>query len=371
MSTHGKFLSVFIALALAIPGAVQAQIGQFYPIDEKETDRSESVLTINAAPTEQEASLKFWTAEARAAAQPLDFATEQLGPTESMAGDGEVGSKGSAGYVLGGEPKAGANEAAQMEYPEEWAKLLEMETGLKSLETPEGTPAIYTSYLVNFYTQMHRYYPYYAIGKLYFTTSTGGSAYCTASVISPNNILVTAAHCVYDTSVNRWHTNWSFVPADRAGVAPYGSFPWASATVLNNWMGAGGTRYDVALIKLGNNSVGNPVSNYTGWLGRVWNYSYVRHLHAFGYPSNLNSGRYTYTCGAETFSESTDVLGMGCNMTYGSSGGPWIMSLQPYATGANNYVNAVVSGGTPGTNTFYGPRFSSNNIVPLCNAAGC
>ena len=57
---------------------------------------------------------------------------------------------------------------------------------------------------------------------------------------------------------------------------------------------------------------------------------------------------------------------MGCNMTFGSSGGPWIRNFTPQVSGAVNHVNSVVSGGTPGTNTFYGARFSSGNIVPLC-----
>ena len=92
-------------------------------------------------------------------------------------------------------------------------------------------------------------------------------------MISPNNIIVTAAHCLYDTENNSWMDGWTFVPADRAGAAPYGTFPWTSARVLNNWINASGTdrRYDIAVIALGNNSAGRPVTFYSGWLGRSWN----------------------------------------------------------------------------------------------------
>ena len=66
---------------------------------------------------------------------------------------------------------------------------------------------------------------------------------------------------------------------------------------------------------------------------------------------------------------------MGCNMTYGSSGGPWLRVYRPHESGANNYVNAVVSGYDACTGTFgqsfNGPRFTTDNIVPLCNAQGC
>jgi hypothetical protein len=131
-------------------------------------------------------------------------------------------------------------------------------------------------------------------------------------------------------------------------------------------------RYDVAVISLDKNSAGKKVTDYTGYLGRSWNYGYTQHHHAMGYPSNLTDGtKYTYTCAAESFSAGTDVLGMGCNMTYGSSGGPWSRWFMPYRGGANNYVNSVVSGGDPEVKTFYGARFSSSNIVPLCNDEGC
>jgi hypothetical protein len=62
-------------------------------------------------------------------------------------------------------------------------------------------------------------------------------------------------------------------------------------------------------------------------------------------------------------------------MTYGSSGGPWVQTFKRYTSGAMNYVNSVVSGYDSCTGTFgksfNGARFTSNNIVPLCTAAGC
>ncbi len=180
---------------------------------------------------------------------------------------------------------------------------------------------------MNFFAQMRTDFPYSAIGKLYIT----GEGYCTASVISPNNIIVTAAHCVYDTVANKWFTGWIFVPADNNGAAPYGAFPWVSARILTAWKNASGAvrRYDIALITMDKNSNGDSLSSSVGWLGRSWNFSYIQHMHAFGYPSNIDS-RYTRACAAESFSGGTDVLGMGCDMTYGSSGGPWIRVFTPY-----------------------------------------
>src|SRR5215472_1412128 len=68
-----------------------------------------------------------------------------------------------------------------------------------------------------------------AIGKLFLN---GG--FCSASVISGKNIIVTAAHCCWDRTKNTWIGGWSFAPAYNNGNAPYGVFNWAQARVLNS-----------------------------------------------------------------------------------------------------------------------------------------
>lgn len=211
-----------------------------------------------------------------------------------------------------------------------------------------------------------------AIGKLFTNSGT-----CSASVISGNNIIVTAAHCCWDRSKKGWIGGWSFTPAYNNGNAPYGTFNWAQARVLNSWINNGDIASDVCLIALQNDSAGHGVTYYTGWLGRSWNYGSALSQHALGYPGNIGSGNTLQLCTSESFSPSsscggTGVLNTGCSMTYGSSGGPWI---RDYRSG--NHVDSVVHGydstsctGTFGQ-TFDGARFTSNNIVTLCSAQGC
>jgi V8-like Glu-specific endopeptidase len=201
-------------------------------------------------------------------------------------------------------------------------------------------------------------------------------------VISPNNVIVTAAHCCYDRGTRTWNRNWAFVPAMRENGTtstqrPYGTYPWTAARVLPAWISSGGRQNDVCVINLGSNASGQTVSSQVGWLGRSWNQSIIQHHFAFGYPSNISSGLYKYECSAESYANcgSSLVHGMGCNMTFGSSGGPWVRVFKRYTSGAMNYVNSVVSGvdsctGTVGA-SFNGARFTSNNIVPLCTQAGC
>ena len=94
---------------------------------------------------------------------------------------------------------------------------------------------------------------------------------------------------------------------------------------------------------------------------------YQQHLFAVGHPSNLESGVYSYLCAAEGhYGSYTDYISIGCNMTYGPSGGPWIYKFHPYRSWSYDYADSVVSGGTPGTNVFTGPRFSDDNIGSPC-----
>lgn len=352
-------VAALTAEAHSLPSAAVAQ-----PVAVAAAQPSGGTTVLRATPSQRARAATAWTLEARRAAKPLAFPGDAVASPQTAAQP-----SGRAGSVPGRTPAAESDRLAKAQFPQEWAAASSRPSAAADADADFGTAGVFTSYLANFYSTMWRDYPYRATGKLYIT----GGGYCSASVISPNNIIVTAAHCVYDTVNNRFLNGWTFVPADRAGAAPYGSFPWTSARVLNNWINASGTdrRYDVAVITLGNNSAGQPVTFYSGWLGRSWDQSSTQHHHAIGYPSNLNSGLYTYVCAAESFSGGADVLGMGCNMTFGSSGGPWIRAFAPHVSGAVNQANSVVSGGTPGTNTFYGARFSSNNIVPLCNAQGC
>jgi hypothetical protein len=99
-------------------------------------------------------------------------------------------------------------------------------------------------------------------------------------------------------------------------------------------------------------------------------------MHSLGYPGNIGGANNLELCTSDSFLQNSlcgsGVLNMGCSMTFGSSGGPWIIN---YRTA--NWVNSVVHGyvnqfctGTFGA-TFDGAMFTSNNIVALCNAQGC
>jgi V8-like Glu-specific endopeptidase len=210
-----------------------------------------------------------------------------------------------------------------------------------------------------------------AIGKLFTNSGT-----CSASVVSGKNIIVTAAHCCWDRSNKNWIGGWSFAPGYDNGKAPYGVFNWADARVPNSWINNGDIPSDVCVIRLQNDAAGHPVTYYIGWLGRSWNYPPSQPMHAFGYPGNIGGANSLESCAAQSSAQPSNcgsgVLNMACNMTFGSSGGPWIRDY-----GSGNHVDSTVHGyinetctGTFGR-VFDGPQFNSNNIVLLCNDEGC
>ena len=209
------------------------------------------------------------------------------------------------------------------------------------------------------------------IGKLFMNEGT-----CSASVVSGKNVIVTAAHCCWDRTSKGWTGGWSFAPGYEDGKAPYGVFNWEDARVPNSWINNGDIASDVCLIRLKDDAAGHPVTYYTGWLGRAWNFPAAQHMRAFGYPGNIGNANSQESCTGESSAQSSscgsDVLNMACKMTYGSSGGPWIKDY-----GAGDHVDSTVHGyvsqsctGTFG-DAFDGPRFTSNNIAMLCTAEGC
>lgn len=334
-------------------------------------------LTISITPSDEEYSNadEFWTPERLSEVEPLPW-YEGEGEESQEFKEEEEEQMGAAGSVPGGLP--GNERKDQSSYELEEGFSYELEEGfLVEADSSDfvdfGTQDVYDDGNVHKKKKLQKQYPWRAIGKLVFTTPGGSSASCTASLISPNNIIVTAAHCVYDRGAGKWMNNWRFYPAYRKGGAPYGSFAWTSARVLTAWINSGGRKNDVAVISL----AGDPVSA-TGWLGRSWNYGIVQHHHSFGYPGNIGKGEFLIQCTSETYRNCGDgkVFATGCSMTYGSSGGPWIRKFEHFRSGAMNYVNSVVSGydgtctGTFGQ-SYNGARFTGQNIVPLCNDEGC
>ncbi len=315
----------------------------------------------------------------RAAVRPL---AAPVYPLPALAAEEATAFTGEPGWSPGGLPAQEADAVARATNGEEWARIEAAERAQAESTAEELGPALnpfaeygtantFASFRTNAYGKMWTTYPYRAVGKLLVYDDGVYAGYCSASVIGPKNMVVTAAHCVYDRAGTGWYDAYEFIPAYRDGAAPFGTWIANNAQISLSYRDTGAAGQNVALVSLDYKHIDGawrPVSYYTGWLGRVWDYDETQVFFAMGYPQGMDGGKYSYTCAAESFpSGETDLMGLGCNMEDGAYGGPWIYKFHPYRGWYYNYVGGV--GVNASESTMDGVRFSSANIVRLCAAA--
>jgi V8-like Glu-specific endopeptidase len=387
-----SFITIIaLVLSFGLTFSVQAQSTDPGGVDDPGAvkDQAAGVVVKEISAKDQAAALKAWTRKAIAAAQPLEIDVVQgaaEAPALEEAALMETANAEPAGFAPSGGAAANATAIAQRVYARDWAALSKADTAEMTADATAdemvGTSQVYDSFYLNYYVPLQTIYPHRWVGRLSFRTPSGTS-YCSATAIS-NNIMLTAAHCVYDSTANVWYSGWVFSPAYRNGATPYGSYPATRCWVLTAWVNLVGayaintwTRHDVAVCKMGPNSAGQGLNNMVGWMGRQWNVlTYVRHFFNLGYPfrdytlTNLPyPGQYLLGCAAESFAQTTDTYGMGCNWGPGISGGPWVINYKPAVV--SGWANSVNSGLFVNTANLYGARFMSYNIGLLCTAAVC
>jgi V8-like Glu-specific endopeptidase len=187
------------------------------------------------------------------------------------------------------------------------------------------------------------YFPYSAIGKLFYTE--GATSYVCSAALIKRGLIVTAAHCAAKFGTNTFYKGWTFAPGYSNGVAPYGTWTVAQARVLTSYLNGSDfcSQYgvtcqdDVAVMAL-NTQNGRFAGTSTGYLG----YAYgglgftgdATHVTQLGYPVDLDGGVYMERNDAQgtvSLSYANNTL-IGSLMNGGSSGGPWIVNFgQPPA----------------------------------------
>lgn len=171
-------------------------------------------------------------------------------------------------------------------------------------------------------------------GKVFFTIPGRGNFVCSGTVVrSPGrNVVVTAGHCVFDDAVDRFATNWLFVPGLRDGERPFGE--WVAhrlATTSQFRAGGGGNeRFDVGVGVVLRNGNGRGVQDRVGARRIAFNQPRDQLYRAFGYPAvSPFNGRRPYRCNSpyegddQSFPQPRPMR-IDCDMTGGSSGGGWV-----------------------------------------------
>ncbi|MFE0461785.1 trypsin-like serine peptidase [Kitasatospora sp. NPDC058965] len=180
-----------------------------------------------------------------------------------------------------------------------------------------------------------------------FTNDSSGDHFCTASVVDSagQNLIVTAAHCVYDPGVGQ-RNDLVFVPGYRSGDAPNGVWPLAAITVDQSWAGSGNPDLDVAFAVVQPQN-GKQVQQVLGANKLGVNRGYQLPVKLTGYPSSADT---PITCVNTTSEQSSTQLRIDCpDYTGGTSGSPWVTGFDPATR--TGVVVGVIGGYQEGGNT--------------------
>ncbi|NYD79022.1 trypsin-like serine peptidase [Arthrobacter cupressi] len=197
------------------------------------------------------------------------------------------------------------------------------------------------------------------IGKVFFTL--GGANYvCSGnSVTSANESTVsTAGHCLNE-GPGAFATNFVFVPAYLNGAAPYGKWTARALYTTTQWSSGGDIQYDTGFAVVSPLN-GQTLADTVGASGVEFNAARGLTYKAFGYPAaSPFDGQSLKACSGtavnDTINPGGTTQGIPCDMTGGSSGGPWFIG-----TGSGGYQNSINSYGYGSrSTTMYGPYWGS------------
>ncbi|MDJ0457119.1 hypothetical protein PUN71_007915 [Arthrobacter sp. NQ7] len=196
------------------------------------------------------------------------------------------------------------------------------------------------------------------IGKVFFTL--GGTNYvCSGNAVSSVNgsTVSTAGHCVNE-GPGAYATNFVFVPAYDNGAAPYGKWTARSLYAPSQWVANGDMTYDTGFAVVAPLN-GKYLTSVVGGSGVAFNQGYGLTYKSFGYPAAAPfDGKTLWSCTGTATKDPNNpqfgTQGIPCDMTGGSSGGPWFIG-----TSSEGVQNSINSYGYNGSAVMYGPYWGS------------
>lgn len=196
-------------------------------------------------------------------------------------------------------------------------------------------------------------------GRVFFTMGDRNASCSGNAVTSANgSTVLTAGHCVKYQGA--WHTNWTFVPGYHDGQRPYGTWTAKSISSTPQWVASEDMNYDVGAAVV-NPLNGQNLTDVVGGQGVAFNQAYNQSMYTFGFPAaDPYDGEKFIYCSGSTIKDFllTADHGMSCDMTGGSSGGPWFYNFnEATGTGLQGSVNSFGYTFLPGY--MFGPYFGA------------
>ena len=192
-------------------------------------------------------------------------------------------------------------------------------------------------------------YPLSTVGKVFFTTSSGQNSMCSGTAVTSSNhsVVDTAGHCLY--MYGGWSRNVIFCPLYDNGITPYDCWAARDLEVPSDWINAKPNDYhhDFGIAIVAPNNQGN-LTDVVGGIGWAYNQPVNQPFYAYGYPAAYPfDGQTRQSCenASGTLQQHGDgnVISIPCNMTGGSSGGPWFIKVNGtwYLNGHNDFINRL------------------------------
>ena len=315
--------------------------------------------------SEADKAIKYWTKERMKNAKPM--LPDRSSGTQH-APNGPLGPDGPAKKIDGSIPSG--LQKAPIVQPQSAPQTAATSTQTQSTTTTSAAicgvgycSALYYSYPFP-YTRVavpgsyYTSYPYSTMGRVFFQAwdpqnQRWYDSYCSGTVVGAENksTVWTAGHCVRQAgsggTLGPKVRNWAFAPAYQNGNTPRGVWAAKYTNTTGNWAYYGSWGDDAGAVVVYPSSNGTRLQNYVGSLGLTWNQPVRQNWRAFGYPAydrrapSMNfTGMYNYVCTAPTAALTNyNAMGIGCDMTGGSSGGAWTIGL----SSSGGWVNSVNS----------------------------
>lgn len=195
-------------------------------------------------------------------------------------------------------------------------------------------------------------YPLSTVGKIFFSDSSGLNYVCsgTAVISSNQSVVDTAGHCLY------WQRNWTrnviFCPLYDHGTTPFGCWAARALEVPSDWIDArpNDLHHDFGMAIVAPNA-GKKLTDVVGGVGWAYNQTPEQTFYAYGYPAaSPFDGQSRQSCdpaaGKSWQHGGGTVVSIPCNMTGGSSGGPWFVQIDGswYLNGHNDFTSSLQYG---------------------------
>jgi V8-like Glu-specific endopeptidase len=332
--TVGILLLTVIVLGLSGKSWAASQVGR---ATGSTSESRGGNISNRATETLSGPSAHSWTKESMLAAQPYPLEILPNEPAVSL----ELAKPSVAPVIIPGSPPEVGQQTTT--FSEETLALSQATVTGYNYPPPFARYQNFDSYQV---------YPYSTVGVLFFKQA-GVRYYCSAASIG-NNGIWTAGHCIHqgdgelDAGGNvidpgTWSTEVVFVPAYQNGTTPpYGVWSVFELWITPEWFTSQDLRHDMGGVIL--NSNGGTLSHFVGSLGFAYNMDHSLHWMNIAYPvappfdgstQQICAGSFAY---ADTSMPAPSPVAMGCDMTGGSSGGPWILKFGGSA-GSQNLLN--------------------------------